>query len=88
MAYTTPNEDRAEGAADKVKGRLKDAAGAVSGDRSLQAEGRADQIKGTRPNATMRMVAGATNIHPARCSDARSRVRRAPTFIAIGPGWC
>jgi uncharacterized protein YjbJ (UPF0337 family) len=47
MAYTTPNEDRAEGAADKVKGRLKDAAGAVSGDRSLQAEGRADQVKGT-----------------------------------------
>jgi uncharacterized protein YjbJ (UPF0337 family) len=47
MAYTTPNEDRAEGAADKAKGRLKDAAGAVTGDRSLQAKGRADQAKGT-----------------------------------------
>jgi uncharacterized protein YjbJ (UPF0337 family) len=47
MAHTTPNEDRVEGAADKVKGRMKDAAGAVSGDRSLQAEGRADQVKGT-----------------------------------------
>jgi uncharacterized protein YjbJ (UPF0337 family) len=47
MTGTTPNEDRAEGAADKVKGRLKDAGGAVTGDRSLQAEGRADQAKGT-----------------------------------------
>ena len=47
MARTTPNEDRLEGAADKAKGRLKDAGGAVTGDRSLQAEGRGDQVKGT-----------------------------------------
>jgi uncharacterized protein YjbJ (UPF0337 family) len=47
MARTTPDEDRARGAGDKVKGRLKDAGGAVTGDRSLQAEGRADQAKGT-----------------------------------------
>jgi uncharacterized protein YjbJ (UPF0337 family) len=47
MARTTPNEDRLEGAGDKAKGRLKDAAGAVSGDRELQAEGRKDQLKGT-----------------------------------------
>lgn len=44
---TTPNEDRAEGAVDKLKGRAKDAGGALSGDRSLQAEGRRDQAKGT-----------------------------------------
>lgn len=43
---TTPNEDRAEGAMDKLKGRAKDAGGALSGDRSLQAEGRGDQAKG------------------------------------------
>ena len=47
MADTTPNEDRVEGAVDKAKGRLKDAGGAVTGDRSLQAEGRSDQVKGT-----------------------------------------
>jgi uncharacterized protein YjbJ (UPF0337 family) len=47
MADTTPDEDRLRGAGDKVKGRLKDAGGAVTGDRSLQAEGRADQVKGT-----------------------------------------
>ena len=47
MARTTPNEDRAEGFADKAKGRFKDAAGGLAGDRSLQAEGRGDQAKGT-----------------------------------------
>jgi uncharacterized protein YjbJ (UPF0337 family) len=47
MTDTTPNEDRVEGAVDKAKGRIKDAGGAVTGDRSLQAEGRGDQIKGT-----------------------------------------
>jgi uncharacterized protein YjbJ (UPF0337 family) len=46
MERTTPNQDRIEGAGDKAKGRLKDAGGAVTGDRGLQAEGRADQIKG------------------------------------------
>jgi len=47
MAGTTPNQDRVEGAADKAKGRMKDAGGAVTGNRSLQAEGRGDQVKGT-----------------------------------------
>ena len=47
MARTTPNEDRVEGLADKAKGRVKDAGGALTGDRSLQAEGRGDQAKGT-----------------------------------------
>jgi uncharacterized protein YjbJ (UPF0337 family) len=47
MARTTPNEDRARGAGDKAKGRLKEAGGALSGDSSLKAEGRGDQAKGT-----------------------------------------
>jgi uncharacterized protein YjbJ (UPF0337 family) len=47
MTGNTPNEDRVEGAVDKAKGRIKDAGGAVTGDRSLQAEGRGDQVKGT-----------------------------------------
>jgi uncharacterized protein YjbJ (UPF0337 family) len=46
MAHTTPDEDRLRGAGDKLKGRLKDAGGAVTGDRGLQAEGRGDQVKG------------------------------------------
>jgi uncharacterized protein YjbJ (UPF0337 family) len=40
-------EDRSEGAMDKVKGRFKEAAGAVRGDENLKAEGRSDQRKGT-----------------------------------------
>jgi uncharacterized protein YjbJ (UPF0337 family) len=47
MARTTPNEDRARGAGDKAKGRLKEAAGALGGDSSLKAKGRGDQAKGT-----------------------------------------
>jgi uncharacterized protein YjbJ (UPF0337 family) len=43
----TSGEDRTEGSMDKVKGRLKEAAGAVTGDENLKAEGRSDQRKGT-----------------------------------------
>ena len=43
----TSGEDRAGGAADKVKGRVKEAAGAVTGNKELKAEGRADQRSGT-----------------------------------------
>jgi uncharacterized protein YjbJ (UPF0337 family) len=39
-------EDSAEGKADHLKGHLKDAAGGLTGDKSLQAEGKADQVKG------------------------------------------
>jgi len=47
MARTTPNEDRARGAGDKAKGRVKEASGALTGDSSLKAKGRGDQAKGT-----------------------------------------
>jgi uncharacterized protein YjbJ (UPF0337 family) len=43
----TGREDRQEGALDKAKGRVKEATGALSGDREKKAEGRADQRKGT-----------------------------------------
>ena len=43
----TSGEDRSEGAIDKTKGRLKEAAGAIAGDEDLKAEGRADQRTGT-----------------------------------------
>jgi uncharacterized protein YjbJ (UPF0337 family) len=36
-----------EGAMDKVKGRAKEAAGAVTGDKAMKSEGRSDQSKGT-----------------------------------------
>jgi uncharacterized protein YjbJ (UPF0337 family) len=36
---------------DKVKGRAKEAAGAVTGNRRLKNEGRADHAKGSAKNA-------------------------------------
>jgi uncharacterized protein YjbJ (UPF0337 family) len=40
-------EEKGEGVLDKARGRLKEAAGAVSGDEERKAEGRAEQRKGT-----------------------------------------
>ena len=43
----TSSEDRTEGATDKAKGRLKEAAGAVTGNERMKEEGKADQRGGT-----------------------------------------
>ena len=43
----TSREDRTEGAMDKAKGRIKEASGALTGDKDKKAEGRADQRSGT-----------------------------------------
>jgi uncharacterized protein YjbJ (UPF0337 family) len=40
-------DDKNEGAVDKAKGRLKEATGALTGDKDKKAEGRADQRSGT-----------------------------------------
>ena len=39
-------EDSAEGKATDLKGKIKDAAGSLTGDNSLEAEGKFDQLKG------------------------------------------
>lgn len=44
-------ENRAEGKVDDLKGRLKDAAGGLTGDNSLQAEGKIDRVKGKAKDA-------------------------------------
>jgi uncharacterized protein YjbJ (UPF0337 family) len=44
------SEDKWEGAADKVKGRVREAAGAITGDESEKAKGQGDQLKGTAKN--------------------------------------
>lgn len=38
------------GAADKIKGGLKEAAGKATGDRRLETEGQTDQVKGDVKN--------------------------------------
>ncbi len=47
MGRKSSGQDKGEGAMDKVKGRAKEAAGAVTGDKDTKSEGRSDQTKGT-----------------------------------------
>ena len=44
------DHDRVEGAAKNMGGKIKEAAGKVTGDEKLKAEGRADQIEGKVQN--------------------------------------
>jgi len=41
------SQDKNEGALDKAKGRAKEAAGSLTGDKDKKAEGRSDQTSGT-----------------------------------------
>lgn len=45
-----PDPDRIEGAAKNMGGKVKEAAGKVTGDEKLKAEGRADQVEGKVQN--------------------------------------
>ena len=45
------DNDRIEGAAKNLGGKVKEAAGKVTGDPKLQAEGKADQVEGKVQNA-------------------------------------
>jgi uncharacterized protein YjbJ (UPF0337 family) len=47
MGRKSSGQDKGEGALDKAKGKAKEAAGAVTGDKAQKAEGRSDQTKGT-----------------------------------------
>jgi uncharacterized protein YjbJ (UPF0337 family) len=44
------DKDRVAGAAKQVKGKLKDAAGKVTGDEKLRTEGKADKVEGKVQN--------------------------------------
>ena len=45
-----PDHDRIEGAAKNIGGKIKEAAGKVTGDEKLKAEGRTDQVEGKVQN--------------------------------------
>ena len=45
-----PDNDRVEGAAKNFGGKVKEAAGNVTGDEKLKAEGKADQVEGKVQN--------------------------------------
>jgi uncharacterized protein YjbJ (UPF0337 family) len=44
------------GTTDKVKGRVKEAAGALTGDKKLKNEGKADQATGSAKKAAEKVV--------------------------------
>ena len=44
---TSGRQDKDEASMDKAKGRMKEAAGALTGDKDKKSEGRADQRRGT-----------------------------------------
>jgi uncharacterized protein YjbJ (UPF0337 family) len=44
------DKDRIEGSAQQAKGKVKQVAGKVTGDKKLQGEGKADQVKGKVQN--------------------------------------
>ena len=46
-----PDNDRIEGAAKNIGGKIKEAAGNITGDEKLKAEGKADQLGGKVQNA-------------------------------------
>jgi len=46
MGRKSSGQDKGEGTLDKVKGRAKEAAGAVTGNKDQKSEGRSDQTKG------------------------------------------
>jgi len=46
-----PDHDRIDGAAKNIGGKIKEAAGNVTGDEKLKAEGKADQVAGKVQNA-------------------------------------
>ena len=45
------DKDRVEGSAKNFKGKVKEAAGKVTGDAKLKSEGKADQVAGKVQNA-------------------------------------
>ncbi|HEY8579537.1 MAG TPA: CsbD family protein [Beijerinckiaceae bacterium] len=45
------DKDRVEGSATQAKGKIKEAAGSLSGDSKLEAEGKTDQASGKIQNA-------------------------------------
>jgi len=45
------DKDRIEGSAEQAKGKIKEAAGKVTGDSKMEAEGKGDQLKGKVQNA-------------------------------------
>lgn len=66
------NDDHVNGAIDEAVGRVKDAAGGLTGDAKLQAEGKIDQLKGEAQQA-MGDARDAIDAAAETTSDAAAR---------------
>ena len=51
MAHDRIDDDRIEGSAKNLGGKIKEGLGNLTGDAKLQSEGKADQIEGRAQNA-------------------------------------
>ena len=73
MPGKSSREDRNEGAMDRAKGRMKEAGGALTGDKDKKSEGRADQGKAkAREDLVTTLSASPSSL----ASQATSAVRR------------
>ena len=54
------------GTTDKVKGRVKEAAGALTNDKKLKNEGKADQVVGKAKNAAEKVLDKAKDLVKGR----------------------
>lgn len=57
--YSDSNKQAASGTADDLKGRLKEAAGSLTGSEGMKREGRAQQEKGEQENRAAKLRAEA-----------------------------
>jgi uncharacterized protein YjbJ (UPF0337 family) len=73
--YKSTNEQAASGALDDVKGRLKEAAGSLSGSEDLKTEGRAQQEKGQQQSQAAELRADAAKAD-AKAEQAEAEERR------------
>ena len=86
MPGKSSREDRNEGTMDRAKGRMKEAGGAVTGDKDKKSEGRSDQRKA---KAKDKKAAAKDLLKPRTCSSqgpAQVTPPRAPGPAAPGPG--
>lgn len=77
------NDDKLKGALQKAAGHVEESAGALVGDRNLQAAGQEDQLKGSAREAWGNVKdAGAALIDRARAAklDAEEKSERADSF--------
>lgn len=65
------------GKTDKAKGRVKEAAGALSGDRSLKREGKLDQLVGSVKDAVGSAVDTVREAITGSAATAKKAARRA-----------